>query len=69
METRTIEIFWQDLSERMQQEIAGYMAMSVDDVPLETNWDSIAMCSFDIGDDVKGVTVVIDDRLPTIAVD
>lgn len=51
METRTIEIFWQDLSERMQQEIAGYMGMAVEDVPYETNWDAIAMCSFDIGDD------------------
>lgn len=68
METRTIEIFWQDLSERMQQEIAGYMGMAVEDVPYETNWDAIAMCSFDIGND-KDVTVVIDDRLPTIAVD
>ena len=57
----------------MQQEIAGYMNMAVDDVPLETNWDAIAMCSFDIDigndDDNKGVQVVIDDCLPTIAVD
>ena len=47
---KTIEIFWQDLSPSMQSEIAGYLNMHVDDVPCETNWDAVAMCSFDMED-------------------
>jgi hypothetical protein len=47
---KTIEVFWQDLSESLQTEIAGYLNMHVDDVPLETNWDAMALCSFDVDD-------------------
>lgn len=43
-----IEIFWRDLTEEAQIEIAEQLGMNVDDVESETNWDVFPIATTEI---------------------
>lgn len=43
MSEKLIEIYWSDLTQKAQESIAELIGIAVDNIPYETNWDTVSM--------------------------